>query len=488
MNKTSTYLLASIIAIVAIFASGSNVEAYINNPTSGSGGSGVSDWLKQTNYNVLTLTPTTTIPVWVKDQFFASSSAIIAGMVTADTFNATNTNATSTLSGGLSVGSGTQYYTLFSDPNDSNTFKILGGTNANNSYFNILTSGLVGIGTTTPKDLLSIQGGWLNLGPNYGIKMDSNVFTTASTTGAYQFEGLGAGAGVLSVATDTSITSGAFSTAFGYQALANATSGAYKSTAVGYQALKSSATASGINGIGNTAIGYQALTAITTGNTNTALGRSAGVSITSGTQNVYLGDAAGSNQTTGSFNTCVGTSVCQGGGSTNVGIGIGALQNVTGIQNTVVGPSAGVSITSANNNVFLGYSAGRRTTGSNNLYLGTSVASTSGSGNQNIVIGYDLFPPSINGSNQLNIGNMIFGTGLTSESSTSPSGILGIGSSTLTTNSELNIGTNPTTTNGSTTISTGNLQFQSKNSAGTVTCSFLTPGNVLFTQAGPCIP
>lgn len=57
------------------------------------GGSGVSDWNKQTNYNVLTLTPTTTIAVWLKDQLFASSSAIFGGNVTANTFIATGTTA-----------------------------------------------------------------------------------------------------------------------------------------------------------------------------------------------------------------------------------------------------------------------------------------------------------------------------------------------------------------------------------------------------------
>lgn len=54
------------------------------------------DWIKQTNYNVLSLTPSTTIPVWFKDQIFASSSLIAAGTITADRFIATNTTATST--------------------------------------------------------------------------------------------------------------------------------------------------------------------------------------------------------------------------------------------------------------------------------------------------------------------------------------------------------------------------------------------------------
>lgn len=61
------------------------------------------DWNQQLNYNVLSLTPTTTIPVWVKDQFFASSSAVIAGSATASTFIATSTTATSTFAQGFQI-------------------------------------------------------------------------------------------------------------------------------------------------------------------------------------------------------------------------------------------------------------------------------------------------------------------------------------------------------------------------------------------------
>ena len=53
----------------------------------------VADWNQQMNYGVLALTSTTTIPVWFKDQIFASSSAIFAGNVTANTFIATGTTA-----------------------------------------------------------------------------------------------------------------------------------------------------------------------------------------------------------------------------------------------------------------------------------------------------------------------------------------------------------------------------------------------------------
>ena len=39
------------------------------------------DWLKQTNYGVLNLTASTTIPYWAKDAFYASSTSVFQGLV-----------------------------------------------------------------------------------------------------------------------------------------------------------------------------------------------------------------------------------------------------------------------------------------------------------------------------------------------------------------------------------------------------------------------
>ena len=40
------------------------------------------DWLKQTNYGVLNLTASTTIPYWAKDAFYASSTSVFQGLAT----------------------------------------------------------------------------------------------------------------------------------------------------------------------------------------------------------------------------------------------------------------------------------------------------------------------------------------------------------------------------------------------------------------------
>lgn len=101
-------LLYGFNSIYGLLGIGTNGQCLTSNGTlpvwSSCGSSGpVSNWNQQTNYGVLTLTPTTTIPVWFKDQVFASSSAIIAGSVTASNFIGTSSIASSLL-GNLGVG------------------------------------------------------------------------------------------------------------------------------------------------------------------------------------------------------------------------------------------------------------------------------------------------------------------------------------------------------------------------------------------------
>src|ERR1019366_8692715 len=45
-------------------------------------------------------------------------------------------------------------------------------------------------------------------------------------------------------------------------------------------------------------------------------------------------------------------------------------------------------------------------------------------------LGYDIALPSVNGSHQINIGNLIFGTGINGEGTTVSTGNLGIGTNT----------------------------------------------------------
>src|SRR6202043_3345745 len=94
-----------------------------------------------------------------------------------------------------------------------------------------------------------------------------------------------------------------------------------------------------------------------------------------------------------------------------------------------VGTSAMYLLNTGNNNVSVGQNAGYDlTSGSNNIIFGSynsSVGVTTG--NNNIVIGNDV-RVSQTGSNQLNIGNLIYATGLASGTTMSAGGI-GIGTS-----------------------------------------------------------
>mgnify|MGYP003417779062 CR=1 FL=1 len=164
----------------------------------------------------------------------------------------------------------------------------------------------------------------------------------------------------------------------------------------------------------NTAYGHQALQS-TSGSQNVGMGVYA-LQASTGSYNIGIGFAAQYNANSGSYNVSLGDyTLVSGNGSYNVALGTNALRNVsTGSSNSVaVGASAGYAATGANN-IFLGYQAG------NNLTTGTN----------NIIIGYDIDATSTTMTQGLNIGNLIFGTGLNGTGTTLSTGNIGIGTST----------------------------------------------------------
>ena len=147
----------------------------------------------------------------------------------------------------------------------------------------ILSTGNVGIGTTTPGYKLDVAG-FINTDTSAGgYKMGGTTLLTASTTSGSTLVGLSAGA---------ALTPGlaTYNTALGYQSLQVATSTK-----------------------GNIAIGYRALqdlndadTAIGTFARNTAVGYVAQANTTIGYFNTALGGNAMELNTTGSYNSAVG--------------------------------------------------------------------------------------------------------------------------------------------------------------------------------------
>lgn len=198
------------------------------------------------------------------------------------------------------------------------------------------------------------------------------------------------------------------------------------------------------SGINNIAIGKDVLKANTSGKNNVAIGSTALISNTTGNGNLVIStepsDATGndgtlSKNTTGNYNIAMGGNTLAENisGEYNIGLGAGALNaNTLGNYNTAIGGMSTLGHnTTGNFNVALGVEAlqgqilgsGNVALGANALYNFTGDATSIGnigigynpgnnlrSGSDNIFIGRNAIARvSVTGSNQLNIGNWIFG-------------------------------------------------------------------------------
>ncbi|WP_424363074.1 immunoglobulin-like domain-containing protein [Methylocystis parvus] len=309
----------------------------------------------------------------------------------------------------------------------------------------LIVQGKVGVANSSPFYPLDVTG-FINSAAG-GYKIDGANALYASSSASYLVAvGPGAGAAILSSATSSDPTSGPYNTAVGYQALNLATSSPYN-TAVGYRAFRSLVAQDGT--FGGTAVGYQALTANTTGTAVDAFGYNTLSTNTTGSNNAGLGTRALESNTTGSNNVAIGFRAASKNvtGSSNITIGMDAMRFATSSHssNVAIGYSAGLGNSAdyanstgnvllghqagymfgngSNYNTLIGYQAGYDvTTGSHNIILGdwttTAVGPTTGS--NNVFIGQAVRSGlSQSGSNQLNIGNLIFGSGLATDATLS---------------------------------------------------------------------
>lgn len=182
----------------------------------------------------------------------------------------------------------------------------------------------------------------------------------------------------------------------------------------------------------NVAIGQGVGGNITTGGSNVMLGWGNGGNITTGSENFLLGNFSGGTISTHKGNVAIGTTAFQlGRGFYNIAIGDRALQcdsNASVGNNIAIGRSSMNSIASGSDaNVGIGNQT-LQNLGSNadgNIAIGYQTGAN-GVGNgaaYNILIGYRVEPPISTGDNQLNIGNLIHGTGLTSNQTISTGNI-----------------------------------------------------------------
>ena len=214
----------------------------------------------------------------------------------------------------------------------------------------------------------------------------------------------------------TSVGTGTDNVAIGLNGLSSNTTGV-QNIAIGTSALQANT-----SGRENLAIGWSSLTSNTTGRTNTAYGNSSMYSNITGTNNTAVG-ATALYFNTGSFSTALGYAalVNHTSGDFNTALGSQVLSSSsTGSENTGVGDHA---------LTFAG-------TGSQNTAVGVLSGRNVDAGNRNTAIGYNTGFANSDGSNQLNIANNIFGTGLTG-TVFAPAGNIGIG--TIAPNSTLQV-------------------------------------------------
>ncbi|MBW6516523.1 MAG: hypothetical protein K0B81_07925, partial [Candidatus Cloacimonetes bacterium] len=282
-------------------------------------------------------------------------------------------------------------------------------------------TGYVGIGTTTPTELLHVSGGDAMINSHTigrgGGGLESNVVI------GYQALHSNTTSGDRNVAIGHqalySQTVGGLNTAIGYKSLHSNTSG-YENTAIGHRSLYSNTegvfnTANGVDvlysnstGNFNTASGYRALQGNTTGNRNTAYGVEALSLNSTANDNTALGYYALTSNTTGYENTAVGGEALYYNniGYRNTAVGFQALYSSTANDNDAFGWKALFTNTTGSNNTALGnYSLHNNTEGDYNLAVGGGALRTNTTGNYNVGIGHSTIL-----GNETGLGNTAVGT------------------------------------------------------------------------------
>jgi|GEM_PF-2431296 hypothetical protein len=458
----------------------------------GSGSGSAWPFTSSTNFGIAV--QATTTPAWFQSGLMASSSvridntivATTSELVTNGTFTGGTTgwtlgsdvaygtnNAVSTHAGGdaslnttFDTVSGKTYrisYTV-SNANGPNYFYLANNTGyydpptLNGAHVFFFTANFTGTETITFDDWNGIVGDTWRL-DDVSIKQVNALTPSLQVIGTDGKKELSFGEGMFgNLAIGSSAlyanTTGVDNTAIGHNALRSNTSGSENVT-FGSSALHSNTT-----GYDNAAIGYRSLYMNTTGAGNAAIGPIALEFNTTGRENVAIGSTALRFNTIGSDNTVIGPGALRSNttGSSNVGIGSSALFYNESATNTVaigyaaglgpspynsqgatiIGFSAGRSFgTGSDYNTLLGYNSGFGiTTGARNVLLGHSTITASynqvTTGSNNIAIGNDVAIASSTLSNQLVIGNLIYGTGLSGTGSTVSAGNIGIGTTSPT--------------------------------------------------------
>jgi len=164
-------------------------------------------------------------------------------------------------------------------------------------------------------------------------------------------------------------------------------------TALGYVALNSN-----VSGVSNVAIGRESLTSLTTGSWNTSIGGQSLNSTLGGYANTGIGYKSLKSNNSGAFNIAIGSEPLIGNttGNYNIGIGFHSLY----FNSTSSG------------NIALGNEALDSATGQYNIGIGYGSGGKLANGQYNILMAHNATVPTSTTSNFLNLGNIIYGTGI----------------------------------------------------------------------------
>ena len=308
---------------------------------------------------------------------------------------------------------------------DSDSTGILFGANANGSYrFVVKPDGNVGIGTASPAEILELEGtstAFMQIqatsaDSTSGISLQNDAInyvlrTNGANSDSFEIRDATNNAQRLILDTNSRISlsnndSGSGNTVFGYLAGQSIDAGSDNNVFIGERV----ADATLNDASNNIGLGYYALSSLTIGDNNVVIGSRAGLNITGTSATVLIGKQAGESINNAS---AVGS----------IGIGQQAIKDVTnGTSNTAMGYTAGKNLTDGGNNTILGFqamSAGGTSasqctgigmnallnaTGSNNTSLGYNSGDLITSGTLNTVIGYTADTSANDATNQTVIG------------------------------------------------------------------------------------
>jgi trimeric autotransporter adhesin len=187
---------------------------------------------------------------------------------------------------------------------------------------------------------------------------------------------------------------------------------------------------------------------LTKGSTNLMVGEGAGPVASFGagsSNNSLIGASAGNSITTGGYNTFVGPSAGNKNttGGFNIFLGPSAgFKNLGGSNNSYIGTNAGVNSTAGDANSFIGVNAGFNSTGSYNTFIGSYSGTNNTSGGGNIAIGINAGLSNATGANNTFIGTNagasvdaltnVTAIGYSASATVSNTVVLGSGATTIT--------------------------------------------------------